>query len=259
MTRWDWTWEDRSQKARAPSVEPDAPSDPDAQTSTDALTGGDWGPRRGRHGADRALGDLDLGTQLTQRLRVQAIPAGKATRGHPLAQPGRRRGGRDQARTEGDRLSLGLHAGRDERGLARQRGGAHLRRRARPVYAAAGGGAGQPARARDLLRDGQPGAVFLRRNRRRDRLFFCGYRYHRDPSDDGQPVSSRPARTALRTDGPGRGARCQAASPLPPTLWLVQCHHLPRAPPPSPVDDPVVGGYRRLHLAGHSSDRATRA
>jgi peptidoglycan-N-acetylglucosamine deacetylase len=45
MTRWDWTWEDRSQKARAPSIEPDAPSDPDVQTSTDAPAGGDWGPR----------------------------------------------------------------------------------------------------------------------------------------------------------------------------------------------------------------------
>src|SRR5580693_5854427 len=45
MTRWDWTWEERSQKARAPTVEPDASSNADAQASADTAAGGGWGPR----------------------------------------------------------------------------------------------------------------------------------------------------------------------------------------------------------------------
>jgi peptidoglycan/xylan/chitin deacetylase (PgdA/CDA1 family) len=44
MTRWDWTWEERSQANRTPTVDPDATSDEPAAPST---TGGGAGPRRG--------------------------------------------------------------------------------------------------------------------------------------------------------------------------------------------------------------------
>lgn len=45
MTRWDWTWEERSQASRTPTVEPD-PANDGQQTAS--LAGGGTGPRGGR-------------------------------------------------------------------------------------------------------------------------------------------------------------------------------------------------------------------
>lgn len=63
MTRWDWTWEERSQKTRAPTVEPSPEGEASAEANVDATTGGGWSPggkapqtfRRRRAGATAVL------------------------------------------------------------------------------------------------------------------------------------------------------------------------------------------------------------
>jgi peptidoglycan/xylan/chitin deacetylase (PgdA/CDA1 family) len=82
MTRWDWTWEDRSQASRTPVVEPDPATD---ERKTSEASAGGPGPRRG---PDRVFRRRRAGAGVALIVLIAVLIAALASHkssGHPQA------------------------------------------------------------------------------------------------------------------------------------------------------------------------------
>ena len=177
---WDWTWEDRSQANRTPPVAPDeSGEDPDTPSSAGAAPP----PRPGTSPVvRRRRATVLVVTIVLLVVLIAAVGAHKSSgkthvvatnhrRNRSAAHPGRTRGRHRQGRRKSGQLRALLYARGHQRRLARQRAGAHLRRRTWALHAAARRHTRPVARACDVLRDRRSGAVLLARHDRRDQIW----------------------------------------------------------------------------------------
>ncbi len=174
--------------------------------------------RADRYRAARDAPDRPARRRRDRRAADGVSASGRVLRGHPRARR-RWRGVTDRARGEGgehrDQPDPGVHAVRSDRGGATPRDRVDLRRRPRTVHAADRGHPPARARARDVLRGRDRGAVLQRLDDRDRRLRRRDWRPHRGARSDVEAHRGGAALAAARAGQRDRALRGELPPPVP--------------------------------------------